>query len=421
MTATLSTYDAMVKDYYADGRVIEQSYGDNKFFALVPKKSAGGRRYVQPIEYGNPGGGSADFGTAMTGATNSNFTDFIGTRSKQYQRILLDHEGLLATQDPEGAFAPLFDEIDRGLRSIGEKIAHRLCRTQGGNIGKMNNSVLNTKVITLADPADAFNFQIGQALQFSSTDGGGTLRGSGATVKVAGIDRTNGLITTDAATDLQTSISGIAVGDYVFPQGDYGACLQGIADWLPIGSTRDTKLAASFCNVTRSVDKERLGGLYLDGTAMGGIDEILIKGAATVSMHGGKLSHVFMNPMTGADLQILSYSKVFMMQGFTQRMSVDGQTLNIGFSGIMLTVGDQTVKLFLDRNWPTGRIDMLDMSTWKLWHLGESPVGFLGEPFTGQILKMAETEDSMEARAGGYMWLGCAAPGKNLAASVPTS
>jgi hypothetical protein len=423
VTTDMTAYDAMIKDYYSTDKVLEQSYGDNVFFGLVPKLSAGGRRYFQPIEYGNPGGASAVFGTAMRGATSSNFTDFIGTRTKQYQRVLLDRETYLSTERPAEAFEPAFDEFDRGLRSLGEKIAHRLCRTSGGSIGQMaTGSATNVKTITLADPADSFNFQIGMKLQFAAADGTGSLRASGTTLGVAAIDRTGGVITTDAAVDLATSISGIGTTDFVFPEGDFGACLQGLADWLPIGSTRDTKLAASFCSVTRSVDKERLGGLYLDGTRMGGIDEILIKGGATVAMHGGKLSHIFMNPMTGADLQILSYSKMFMMQPVETRVSVNGVMLNIGFSGIRATVGGQTVTIYLDRNWPTGRIDMLEMSSWKLRHLGDSPVQFLGSVIEGgRILKEAETEDSVEARIGGYMWLGCAAPGHNLAASVPTS
>jgi hypothetical protein len=257
-------------------------------------------------------------------------------------------------------------------------------------------------------------------LQFSDTDGTGALRAGGATVKVAKIDRTNGVITTDAAVDLQTSIAGIAVTDFVFPQGDYGKCLQGLEDWLPV-TNRATKLAAAFNGVTRNVDAERLGGLFLDGTKLGGLDEILITGAAQVAMHGGRISHIFMNPMTAANLQLTSWSKLFAMQPMNTRVMVDDAVLDIGFSGFRVIVGGQPCTIYTDRNWPLSRIHMLTMSTWKLRHAGAQPIGFLGEPWTGKIVKMAETEPSMESRVGGFMALGCSAPAHNLVAQVPTS
>ena len=49
------------------------------------------------------------------------------------------------------------------------------------------------------------------------------------------------------------------------------------------------------------------------------------------------------------------------------------------------------------------------------------PVELLGEKFTGKILKLAESEDSLEGRVGMYGCLGCSAPGHNLVAAVPTS
>lgn len=414
-TTTLTVYDAILKDYYTKEKMIEQSYAENPLYAMLKKQQAGGRRYIQPIEYANPGGGSAVFTDAMTNNTTSLYTDFIGTRSKQYQRVVVDHEALLSTQNPEEAFQPAFDEFDRGLRSLGEKIAHRLYRTTGGNIGKM--TAISTNVATLADKADAFNFQIGQLCTFSDTDGTGSLRDSGDTSAVTAIDYEAGTVT--FADTLATKVTGVLTTDYIFPKGDYGVCLPGLEDWLPV-TNRSTKLAASFYGVTRSVDTVRLGGLYMDGTTFGGIDEILIKGVARVAKHGGKVTHIFMNPETMSDLQLLANSKVFAMQSFNSMVKAGDMVLNIGFSGMRVVIGGQTVQIFGDRNCPTTRIYMLELPSWKIWHTGDLP-GFLGEKFTGNILKMAESEDSLEARIGCYMWLGCSAPSHNLVASCPTA
>ena len=286
----------------------------------------------------------------------------------------------------------------------------------------MANTTTSTKVITLADVADAFNFQIGQLLQFAVADGTGSLRAAGATVAVAAIDREQGLITTDAATDLGTSISGIGTTDYVFPAGDFGLCLPGLSDWLPIdrSTAASHPLTTTFNGVLRSEDADRLGGLYMDGTKLGGIDEVLIKGVAKVAKHGGRTTHIFLNPETGADLQLLANSKLFAMQTFTQRISVDNVMLSLGFAGIQVIIGGQAVSIFVDRNCPSNKIYFLNMPSWTLWHTGPLP-GFLGEQFTGKILKLAETEDSLEGRVGCYCWLGCGAPGHNLVAQIPTT
>lgn len=411
-TTNLTVYDAILKDYYTKDKLIEQSYAENPFFAMVEKKRAGGKRYIQPIEYGNPGGNSADFVTAMSVNTTSKFTDFIGTRSKQYQRVVIDHETLLSTENPEEAFQPAFEEFDRGLRSLGEKVSRRLYRTVGGNIGKL--SAISTNTFTLADKANAFNFSIDQTIAFSDTDGTGSLRDSGDTTTVTGIDYETGIIT--CADTLATKITGIATTDYVFPKGDYGQCMAGLEDWLPVDN-RSTKLATSFYGVTRSADAARLGGLYMDGTTFGGIDEVLIKGVARVAKHGGRVTHIFMNPETMSDLQLLATSKVFVMQSFTSMMKVDGMVLSIGFSGMKVTIGDRVVSIYGDRSCPSNRIYMLELPSWRLWHTGDLP-GFLGEKFTGSILKLAESEDSLEARVGCYAWLGCKAPSHNLVAQV---
>jgi len=425
-TMDLTAYDAMLKDYYTPDKIIEQSFADNVFLALVPKKEAGGRRYIQPIEYGNPGGANANFQLAMNNATVSQFKDFILTRAKQYQRVLVDHETLLSTENPEESFQPAFDEFDRGLRSLGEKLAKRLFRTAGGNIGQLANTTLSgTTQITLSDKADAFNYQINQILVFSSVDGGGTLRGggTGTPVTVTGIDREGGVITTDAngQTDLATAIPTLTTTDFVFPQGDYGACMSGLADWLPTDRSvaGGHPLATAFYGVTRSADSDRLGGIYLDGRTLGGIDEMLIKGVAKVHKHGGKPTHAFMNPETFSDLQLLASSKVFAMQTFERLLKVDDVVLNIGFSGMRVVVGGMPIEIFGDRNCPSNRMYIVSMPTWKLWHTGDLP-GFLGERFTGKILKLAESEDSLEGRVGMYGCLGCGAPAHNCVVQLPT-
>lgn len=412
-TMDLTAYDAVVKEYYSPDKIAEQSYADNPFFTMVPRQMAGGRRYVQPIEFGNPGGSSANFINAMMNGTVSQFKDFLITRQKQYQRILVDHETLLASSKPDEAFQPAFKEFDRGFRSLGEKISRRLFRTSNGSVGAIDATTNTaTAVMVLNDKADVFNFSLNQICTFADTTG---VTPRAGTLTVSSLDREGGKVTFGA--NLNT-IVGLVTTDLVYQQGDFGACLAGLEDWLPV-SNRATRLAASFFGVTRSADVDRLGGIFLDGTTLGGIDEILIKLVAKVAKHGGKPSHIFMNPETFADLQLLWNSKNFVFQNFMGRVADgEGNTINIGFPGMLVNIAGYQVRIYADRSCPSARIYCLTMSTWTLWYAGDLP-GFLGEKFTGKIMKLAENEDSMEARLGAYCNLGNSAPGWNGVAQIP--
>ena len=408
-----TAHDAVIKDYYTKDKVLELSFYENPLFAMMPKKMAGGRRYVQPVEFGHPGNASAGFSTAMSNSSVSKYEDFLLTRVKQYQRVMVDHELLLSTGKADEAFMPAFDEFDRGFRSLGEKLARRLYRTKSGSIGQMANSAVNVLVITLADKADAFNFHIGQVLAFATNDGGGALLDAGDTTTVTAIDREGGTIT--VADQLDTKITGITTTSYVYPAGDYDLGVSGLENWLPVNS-RATALAASFFGVTRNVDSDRLGGIYLDGTTLGGLDEVLMKLVAKVMKHGGRPTHIFLNPETFANLQLLWNSKAYVNIESQVRTS-DGTLLPIGFPGMKVNIGGANVRIYGDRSCPSNRIYALQMDTWCVWHTGEIP-NFLGDKFTGKILKLAESEDSLEARVGAYLQLGCRAPGWNGVAKI---
>jgi hypothetical protein len=420
--ADLTTLQAILKDYWTPEKVIEQSYLDRPFYGLMPKRTVYGGAWHKGIEYAHPGGAGADYGTARRNATPSRYKQFVSPTFgfRQYQRVLIPNDVILGSESDEGAITKAVTEVDKGFRGLGEKTAIRLVRTQGGTIGQMANSTTSTNVITLADPADANNFEFGMHLQFSTTDGTGSLLASGAYVSVTAIDRIGGTVTTDASPDLATAISGITTTSFCFQESDYNACLPGLADWVPIGSTRTAKLAATFFGVPRSDDPVRLGGVYLDGTRMGGIDEVLIKLGALVQTHGGRTSHVFMNPLATAALQTVSYSKLFAVQSMVDvGIKYKGQELAIGYTAMRAIVGGQPVMIFSDPSWPTNRLDMIEMSSWELLHLGDEPIGFLGEKVLGgDILWPARDYDAVEAMLGGYMWPACGAPGHNGAALI---
>lgn len=405
MAYSATDHDAVLKDYYTPERVNELSYYENPFYGMVKKRKQGGRKYIQPVEIQRPGGGSASFAKAKANQTKSKFEDFQLTRVKTYQLATVENEIIEASADDESAFLPAFDEFNRAFSACGDKIAKQMFRTKGGSIGKIGaTTTLGGAVIVLDDPADAFNFYIDQLITLSATDGTGTERDTADTLAVTAIDRESGEIT--VAENIST-VSGAALGDFIFTDGDYGACYSGLADWLP---TDRTVLGTSFYGVTRSIDEDRLGGIYRDSTGEG-IDEALIKLVATVAKHGGKTDCVMMNPELASDLQLIWNGKRTIQEVETK------VTPTIGFSGFRVNVaGGRTVTIYGDRNCPSNRIYALQMNTWTLWHAGSCP-GFLMQRY-GSILRPVETADDWESRIGAYLNLGCSAPGWNGVAKV---
>jgi hypothetical protein len=418
MTAlTTTNHDALLKDYYTDDKIKEQSFGENPFFAFVKKERgqmAGGRRYVQPVEFGHPGGGNASYAKSMTNNTVSKYEDFLIPRKKQYQRVQVEHELLFSTDSQRESFRKAMDEFDRGLKSLGEKVGRRLYRTQGGSIAKMANSTAVTTVISLADKASAFNFYFGQTLTFAAADGSGSERDSGDTTTVSSIDIENGLIT--CADTLSVKITGIGTTDYVFTDGDFNLCLAGLEDWLPVDD-RSTKLAASFNSVDRSVSPDYLGGIYMDGTTMGGLDEVIIKLVGKLGKYGAQTSHIFANPESLSDLELLSNSKMRIVSELNTKIIGEGGEILVGFSGYRALCGGRSVKIYGDRNCPGNRLYALQLDTWTLWHTGKL-VNWLGEAYTGSKLQPSQNEDCAEARLGSYQNLGCSAPGWNGVAKI---
>lgn len=420
MAHSATDYEAVLQDYYTDDKIKEQVFAEEPFYAMVPKEQAGGKRYVQPVRYAAPGGASAVFGTAKTNAdsSKSKYEDFLISRAKQYQSVVVENELLYATNSPRESFKKAFDEFDDGFKALGEKIGRRLFRSKGGALAKLAISSTTTTTLEFADKADAFNFEVGMQLQFSATNGTGTLLDSGDTVEVTEVDYETGEVEIDG--DLATAISGVGTTSYVFQEGDYNACLSGIDDWIPVDD-RATRLAATFHGVTsRAANPVRLGGVYMDGTAMGGLDEVLIKLCGKVGKHGGRTTHIFANPETLTDLQLTSNAKMLLPQEiYTTMKSSSGEVL-VGFSGYKVQIGARTVKVYGARSCPSNRIHAIQMDTWKLYHAGKI-INWLGEEWTGDKLTRHPTEDAMLADLGVYCNLGCSAPAWNGTAKITPS
>jgi hypothetical protein len=415
---TFTNQDAVLKDVYDERTMLEQSYQEAPFFGMVEKEigeDAGGRRYVQAIEFENPGGASADYAKSRLNATTSQYDAFIIATTQQHQYIQVEHRLMLASMKKPESFVKALDQFDRGFKSLGQKISRRMFRTLGGSIGKLAISSTTTTTLSFADDASIFYCQIGMKLAFAAADGTGSLRDGGDTVTITKINHSSRTVTINA--DLATTVAGVQTTDFVFPDGDFGACLSGLEDWLPVDD-RDTRLATSFASVDRSVSETLLGGVFFDGSTTGSLDETIILLNAEVSNFSGMIDTALTNPRQIANLVLTKNSKVRIEASVTAKpVDSEGKVLTVGFKGFRILVGDKSVILMGDRACPETRLYELQMNTWRLWHTGNL-INWQGEVYGEPRIKSSRTSDDAEAQLDVYCNLGCRAPGKNGVAKL---
>lgn len=417
-TANFTNQDDVLKDTYDERTMLDHTYDDQPFFGMVDKEigeDAGGRRYIQPIKYEQQGGASADYAKSRLNARAAKFDAFIIATTQQHQHVKVEHRLMLASMRKPEAFVKALDLFDDGFKSLGAKVGRRMYRTLGGSIGKLAISSTTTTTLTFADDATVFSCQIGMKLAFSLTDGTGTLLDGGNTVEITKINVSERSVTID--TNLVTALPNITTSAFVFQDGDYGACLSGLEDWLPVDD-RTTRLATSFASVDRSAHEAILGGIFFDGTTKGSLDETIILLNAEIGNFTSKVDAALTNPRQIANLTVAKNSKIRIESTVTARpVDSEGKVLGVGFKGYRILVGDKTVLLMGDRSCPSTRLYELTMNTWRLWYTGNL-INWQGEVYGEPRIKSSRDSDDAESQLDVYCNLGCRFPGGNGVAKL---
>lgn len=349
-----------------------------------------------PIIHGNPQGRSATFTTAQANKTPSKIKDFVLTRARDYSLASIDNETLDASKGDANAFMEAATtEIDGAIHSITRSLAIAMYGTGSGTVGQIGATTsLASTTIVLSDPESVTNFEVGQVLVLSTTNGGGSVETG--TLTVNGVDRDLGTVRTSVA--ISTAIPTAALADFIFVQGDYDLKIKGLRGWLPDSAPTS---GDNWFSVDRSADTSRLAGIRFDGSAMP-IEEALVSAAARVSREGGRTDYAFLSYDRFADLEKSLGSKV-------QYIDLKGPA-DVGFRGMMINGPKQVIKVVPDQNCPSERSFMLQMDSWKLYTLGKAP-----RILDSDGLKMLRetSADAVEVRVGYYGQMGCNSPGYN--------
>lgn len=396
MALDMVTFAAALKQHYQDITVKNLTYKNHPFHALVKKyEKFGGLNMPLPLRYGNPQGRSAAFANALAQKTNTQVKAFTLTRVQDYSLANIQNEVLEASESNSDAFMKAATtEIDGAFLSLMHSMASAEYRSGTGSIGQISaGSTVGSATITLAQPADIVNFEVGMTLALSSADGSGLRTGS---VVISALNRSTGTLT--ASGNWTAGIAAAAAGDFISVAGDFNAKMSGLAAWIPLADPS----ATAFFGVDRTSDVTRLGGLRKNVSALP-IEEGLIDVIALICREGGTPDHAFMNFQNYANLEKALGSKVI------YDVAKDSEGI-IGFEGIKVHGQKGPVKVIPDQNCQADRFFALELDTWQLASLGAAPKLLKTD---GMDFLRVSSADAIEVRAGMYGQLGCDAPGFN--------
>jgi|ERR1700722_2397880 len=422
-----ATVPGILKELYDNQKVQWLTFKDNPMLAMMSKETQfPGKFWPNPVVYSLSQGASATFASAYNNQSSASVAEFLMTRVADFSLATIDGQLLAAAITDPGAFIDGSElMIDAAWQTATNRIASAQFRNGAGTIGQVGAISATgggpyTVTITLSNPDDAVQFEVNQYIVgVQNYDGSGTAPAD--VIVLTKVDRNGGVLTGTTATS--TVATDIPAGYYLAVQGDLPSLsnnnfqpagstttnsllkLAGFQAWLPITPPSGSD---AFFGVNRSVDNQRLAGVFYDGTGLS-FEEALQQGTSRIALNGGRVDVAACSYSTYASLIISLGSKV---------VYLDEKIGEIGFRGVQVNGANTTMSVFPDRNCPDGVFNCLEMDSWVLRSQNEAPhiLKYMDEI---EILRVPGS-DSAELRIGGYMQQYCKLPGHNGIIAVQT-
>jgi len=280
------------------------------------KDFSSSRGYEVASEYSNPQGAGATFQIAAATSVPSKGVVFSVPQRKYVMQASLAFDVIQNAESGDGD-AYFADAVSRQVDGVTNQFGKHIERQAWGtNVGVRGVVLTGTSSasFTLVDKTSAQILEVGQGLDFYTS--AGVLRTTGgAAAVVTSINRSTGAITTTGGPTT------IAPTDVIVGRGD-GAnfavppaqfAIDGIQGWNP------EVPSASFLGVDQTIDRERVAGVFVDGSA-DNVRNAFIKGHQVASLMGGDSivasAPIFLNPLNYASLEMsVEASKIIYLDG----------------------------------------------------------------------------------------------------------
>lgn len=407
--ADLALYSNVLKTLYPQDSVPEIMYPDSPLLGLLPKdESWTGEEYALSNRYAAIAGAAHEFEAAQDNKRAPQWARFRLTDTQDYGLFSVPGRVLRATKDDKGALV-------RAMKASGDatfyKLRRRICSELYGNSGAARGRIASgqgTTTLVLSDAEDVKNFEVGDVLVSSVTDGtSGSV--SVNTGTIGAIDRDSGELTLEGGGNWHADFDD---DDYLFIEGDFGQGLAGMAGWFPMTAPAPSD---DWFGFDRSVDPQRQAGLRYTASALtdGTIEKFLVNFGVALNRVGARPTHIFMNPtLWGRLVNELGAKAQYERQ---HAQGAKGEIATIGYDAIKLMIPSGMVAILSDLDCPEDRVYALKMSTMVLASRGAMP-GWLDDD--GNKVLRETNADAIEGRIGWYGNIGCENPGQNGVADV---
>jgi hypothetical protein len=391
--STLTSFDALLKErYYEDADFVEKlQFGENTLLGMLEKRGDSGmvgNKLPVPIITGLPQGAGKTFSVAQARSTATTVGELLMTAGDYHGVVQIGDKVLKASRTNKGAFLEnKMLEIDNLWETCGENLSIYLWGNGGGALGRRESIAGN--VITLTEPTDASNFEIGMAIVASANDGSVSTHAilvNSEDVTVVAVNAAIGTVEISDATD----IGSFANGDYLFRKSDFfgdsgSAVLIGLQAFI---TATDSPMALwGVAAATRALLPQRWAGCRPSASAIAGksIEERLkIMVAQMRTRFKSKTPDAFfMNP---EDMQKLDTSQT----STVQRSDKDKDT-KMGYEALALRTPGGVIPIYEDRHCPIGHAFGFRMKNHWMTHMDDLLHPQEGDGFT-MLRKDASTD-----------------------------
>jgi hypothetical protein len=429
--ATSTSAVAVLKELYVDDSSFMKDlvYAKNPSYALIPKDEStdglAGKYIPCPIQFGDPQGRSHTFTNAQGNQTPNQYDSFFVYIIQDYQLVTITNLLIEQTRSNAGSFVDeMKREMDGGIKNLSNNMAFEQfgsgTATRGISSGALASQGGGVYRITLSNPQQIVNFEVGMTIQASATDGGAVIPTGTPLVPdlgtIVAVDRASGLV--DITEAQGAPHTNWLTGSYITVQGDIPAAggsgfgpigqtgsylaASGYSAWLPATSPASND---SFWGVNRSTDPTRLAGLRYDASAYT-IEEGVVNALAFANREGADPDVMVLNFNSYSALENALGAKV-------QYVDIKHQEADIAFEGIRFHSAYGYLTVYADRNALPQVGLCLTMDTWKLRSLDKAP-HILTYGLEGLEGLRVGNSDALEVRIGAYYNYTNNAPGWNL-------
>ncbi len=399
MTATLAASTAILKVRYPDGKLPKPLYLNFKATSMVKKRTdfTGDYRVVA-LQNENPQGSGTSVPAAQNALQQSAYNRFQVTRVEHFGIARIKGQALKAAEGDAGALTDLWDNETKSIARV-ELMNHEIYTFGAGNgvLGTVGSYTAGTTSFTLAVPSDAAKFALGMTIQAAtgtSTSLSLTLVGGGASGKISGIDRVNGIIT--ATSNWDTLIPGFAATNLLGRASDLATAgipsvIMGMGGWIVGGTSPGT-----LYGLNRNVDPVRLAGQLYPANSVP-LEEAVQEASALAAQQGGIAPKtLWCHVRDFANLKKSLGTKVTYPK---TSVKGSGDMAGVGFSGVEIEGDSDTITLMTSPFIARNQAFLVDWDSFTLDSAGAAP--FLAN-FDGVPFLRLNNDDAYEVRFASY-------------------